>query len=177
MIFWFNIETTGWSNPQKVVGHPRDSLYTCRPRPFTGHTFKVGPKELLPGAPQPLRAQNPSSNRWRYQLQALIEHLGLHSRKNRVTFVHIHIRWKWARRALHGSEYCPADGSSENVFFSIKLEKDRQIYHYDLQRLLWNYHVTITYVCRHFQGTKLSISNSRRFAFTFNSDPKSLNRD
>jgi len=32
-----------------VVGHPRDSLYTCRPRPFTGSTFIGGPKELLPG--------------------------------------------------------------------------------------------------------------------------------
>jgi hypothetical protein len=44
------IETSGCSNPQKVVGHPRDSLSTCRPRPFTGSTSIGGPKELIPGA-------------------------------------------------------------------------------------------------------------------------------
>jgi len=49
VIFWFNTETSGWSNPQKVVGHPRDSLYICRPRPFTGSTSLGGPKELIPG--------------------------------------------------------------------------------------------------------------------------------
>ena len=51
VIFCFNIETSGCSNPQKVVGYPTgmDSLYTCRPRPFTGSTSIGGPKELLPG--------------------------------------------------------------------------------------------------------------------------------
>jgi len=49
VIFCFNIQTSGCSNPQKVVGHPRDSLYSCRPRPFTGSTSIGGPKELLPG--------------------------------------------------------------------------------------------------------------------------------
>ena len=52
MTFCFNIETSGCSDPKKVtvVGHRRDSLYTCRPRPFTGSTSIGGPKELIPGA-------------------------------------------------------------------------------------------------------------------------------
>jgi len=49
VIFCFNIETSSCSNPQKVVGHPRDSLYTSCPRPFTGSTSVGGPKELIPG--------------------------------------------------------------------------------------------------------------------------------